>query len=92
MEFGPNGPFSGSRLTRVFLECMHLERHAGYISVSFRAIGGILGGGTTFLAEFIILVQIDILPASPEIKTRGGGGLVHLFYLPVLSKQTRLAN
>ena len=21
MEFGPNGPFSGSRLTRVFLEC-----------------------------------------------------------------------
>ena len=22
MEFGPNGPFSGSRLTRVFLECI----------------------------------------------------------------------
>ena len=26
MEFGPNGPFSGSRLTRVFLECGFAEK------------------------------------------------------------------
>ena len=27
MEFGPNGPFSGSRLTRMFLECETSNRH-----------------------------------------------------------------